>query len=221
MSLHGVSLVPGTTVYLRHWQRDQLGMFFPMQVADRRDDGLLLWAPAGAQGWHFNMPDGRGMAQTPLAEWSAARRVPAVHTIDHGVLSWHPRGRDYSVRWFFRPAGSFYQWYANLEAAASIWGDPELTVVDTVDWDLDVVVHPDRTWEWKDEDEFVARLAVPDAYWVDDEHRVRKAGDEIVELVDAGAFPFDGTWCDFRPDPAWPTIGPELPAGWDRPRRAR
>ena len=80
-----MSLLPGTTVYLRHWQRDQLGMFFPMQVADDREDGLLLWAPAGAQGWHFNMPDGRGMAQTPLTEWSAARRVPVPHAIDHGL----------------------------------------------------------------------------------------------------------------------------------------
>ncbi|MCY1141318.1 DUF402 domain-containing protein [Actinoplanes sp. Pm04-4] len=206
-----MSLLPGKTVYLRHWQRDQLGMFFPMQIADCLDDGLLLWAPAGAQGWHFNMPDGRGMAQTPLAEWSAARRVPAPHAIDHGLLSWHPRGRDYSVRWFFRPDGSFYQWYANLEAAASVQGGPELTVVDTVDWDLDVVVHPDRAWEWKDEDEFVARLAQPDAYWVDDEERVRRAGREIVELVGAGAFPFDGTWCDFRPDPAWPALVPADP----------
>lgn len=36
-------------------------------------------------------------------------------------------------------------------------------------------------------------------------------------MVEAGAFPFDGTWCDFRPDPAW-AVPAELPAGWDRPR---
>jgi Protein of unknown function (DUF402) len=207
----------GETVCLRHVQRDQLGALLPMRVVRDRPDGLLLWAPPGATGWHFDMPDGRTMARTPLPEWSATRRVPAAYTIDHGLLSLHPPGRDYSVRWFFRPDGRFFRWYANLEAPAIRWRDPGLAGLDTVDWDLDVVISPDRRWQWKDEDEFVARLALPGAYWVDDEERVRRAGKEIVALVEAGAFPFDGTWCDFRPDPAWPPSPAVLPAGWDRP----
>jgi hypothetical protein len=215
-----VEFVPGETVYLRHWQRDQLGLLFPMQVAQGRDDGLLLWAATGTQGWHFNMPDGRTMSQTPLGEWSAVQRVPVAHSITHGVLSWHPFGEDYSIRWFFQPDGVFYRWYANLEVPAVAWRDAGLAGLDTADWDLDVVVHPDRTWEWKDEDEFVARLAMPDAYWVDDEERVRRAGKDVIALVEAGAFPFDGTWCDFRPAPAWPTIPSSLPVGWNRPHAA-
>lgn len=42
----------------------------------------------------------------------------------------------------------------------------------------------------------------------------------MIALAEAGAFPFDGTWLDFRPDPAWPPIPPDLPDGWDRPRHA-
>ncbi|HEY0002486.1 MAG TPA: DUF402 domain-containing protein [Actinoplanes sp.] len=218
MVLRGVEFGPGQTVYLRHWQRHQLGLVFGMQVVEHRPDGLLLWAPTGTRGWHFNMPDGRTMARTPLPEWSTVRRVPVAHTIDHGVLAWHPAGADYSIRWFFRPDGAFSGWYGNLEAPAVAWHDAELAGIDTVDWDLDVVIRPDRTWQWKDEDEFVARLAMPDAYWVDDEERVRRAGKDVIELVEAGAFPFDGTWRDFRPDAAWPQIPAELPAGWDRHR---
>lgn len=213
MSQRHAGFVPGETVHLRHLQRDQLGLLFPMQVVDDRADGLLLWAPTGTQGWHFNMPDGRTMDQTPLPEWSAARRVPVPHAISHGLLTWHPHERDYSIRWFFRPDGTFFGWYANLEAPAVIWRDTALAGIDTVDWDLDVVIHPDRTWEWKDEDEFVARLAMPDAYWVEDEDRVRRAGKDVIELVEAGVFPFDGTWCDFHPDPAWPPISPDFRAG--------
>lgn len=220
MSGRRVELIPGETAYLRHWQRDQLGLVFPMQVADHRGDGILLWAPAGTQGWHFDMPDGRTMDRTPLREWSAVQRVPVAHKITHGLLSWHPLGLDYSIRWFFRPEGTFYRWYANLEAPASAWRDAELAGIDTVDWDLDVVIHPNRMWEWKDEDEFVARLAMPDAYWVDDEERVRRAGKDVIELVEARVFPFDGTWCEFRPDPMWPTIPSNLPAGLNRPRSA-
>jgi hypothetical protein len=218
MSQRYVEFVPGETIYLRHWQRDHLGLLFPMQVVQCGGDGVLLWAPAGAQGWHFNMPDGRGMDRTPLREWSASERVPVAHTVHHGLLSWHPAGRDYSIRWFFRPDGAFFGWYANLEAPAVAWRDEALAGLDTVDWDLDVVIHPDRSWEWKDEDEFVARLAMPDAYWVDDEDRVRRAGKDVIELVEAGVFPFDGTWCDFRPDPAWPPMSSTFPAGGKRPR---
>ena len=94
------------------------------------------------------------------------------------------------------------------------WRRRGVAYLDTVDWDLDIWVQPDRTWAWKDEDLFVERLAHPHAYWVDDEPRVRRAGDAVVALVEAGVFPFDGTWCDFRPDTGWPQIPTGLPDGW-------
>ncbi|MEV0902454.1 DUF402 domain-containing protein [Actinoplanes sp. NPDC049802] len=221
MSKETVEFVPGETVYLRHAQRDQVGLLLPLRVVEDRGDAVVLWAPAGTRGWHANMPDGRTMAQTPLPEWSATPRIPAPHIVDHGVLSWHPRGRDYSIRWFYRTDGTFYRWYANLEAPPVLWRDGGLAGLDTADWDLDVVIEPDRTWEWKDEEVFRQRLTMPEAYWVDDEERVRRAGEEVIALVEAGAFPFDGTWCDFRPDPAWPSLPTELPPGWDRPLPTR
>jgi hypothetical protein len=209
--------IAGETVYVRQFQRGQIGGLFPMLVVRDEPDGVLLWGPTGNTFWVFDMPDGRTLTQTPLAEWSTTRRVPAAMTRDHSLLSWHPTGQDYSVRWFFRPDGEFFAWYANLEEPSVAWRDPGLAGLDTVDWDLDVWIHPDRSWEWKDEELFVARLAVPDAYWVDDEERVRTAGKDVIALVEAAAFPFDGTWCDFRPDPSWPAMSPDLPAGWDRP----
>ena len=217
MGCRGDQFDPGEIVYLRHLQRDQIGLLFPLQIVEDRADSVLLWAPAGAQGWHFAMPDGRTPDRTPLPEWMAARRVPVAHTVTHGALIWDPPGLDYSVRWFFRADGEFLGWYANLEAPSIRWRDAGIAGIDTVDWDLDVVVDRDREWRWKDEDEFAERLRVPDAYWVDDEDRVRMAGRQIIELVEAGEFPFDGTWCDFRPTREWPSFSPDLPSGWDRP----
>jgi hypothetical protein len=216
----GVGLVVGETAYLRHVQRHQFGGLFPLRVAVDRPDGVLLWAPAGTTYWHFDMPDGRTLTQTSLPEWSAAHRMPVARSVPHGVLSWHPHGRDFSVRWFFDVEGRFYAWYANLEAPAVVWRRRGVAYLDTVDWDLDIWVQPDRSWTWKDEDIFVERLAQADVYWVDDEPRVRRAGAAVVALIEAGAFPFDGTWCDFRPDPAWPAIPTELPDGWHMLDRA-
>jgi hypothetical protein len=211
---------PGQTVYVRHFQGTQLGGVYPFRVVLDRPDGVLLWAATGTTYWHLDMPDGRRLAATPLAEWSATRRVPVARRSRHGTLCWHPVGADHSVRWFFHPDGRFHAWYANLEAPAVAWRDTGLAGLDTVDWDLDVWVHPDRRWEWKDADLFAARLAEPEGYWVDDPERVRRAGRAVVAQVEAGVFPFDGTWCDFRPDPDWPAGPTGLPAGWRRPRAA-
>ncbi|BEL06951.1 DUF402 domain-containing protein [Actinoplanes sichuanensis] len=209
-------LAPGDTVWLRHLQRRRIGLVVPFQAVADLGDAVLLWAPADNAAWHFTLPDGRGMGEVPLPEWSASDRIPVPHTIDHGVLSWHPRERDYSIRWFFRPDGTFFRWYANLEAPPALWRHGDLTGLDTTDWDLDVVVEPDRGWRWKDEELFATRLTMPEAYWADDEDRVRRAGQEVIALAEAGKFPFDGTWRDFRPDPAWPPLPRELPPGWDR-----
>ena len=212
-----VVFMPGETILLRHAQRDRLGLVVPHRVVSDTEEAVLLWVPAGSRGWHFTMPDGRNMPETPLPEWSASRRVPAPHTLAEGLLCWHPRGRDYSIRWIFSADGAFSRWYANLEAPAVTWRDPGMAGLDTSDWDLDVVIRPDRSWEWKDEDEFAERLTMPESYWVDDEQRVRQAGKDVIALAEAGEFPFDGTWCDFRPDPDWPALPRDLPAGWDRP----
>jgi hypothetical protein len=104
----------------------------------------------------------------------------------------------------------------NLEEHAVRWDDGGVAGVDVVDQDLDVVVAPDRSWRWKDEDEFAERLAFPGHYWVSDEAAVRAEGLRVIKQAEAGDFPFDGTWTDFRPDPSWP-VPTALPDGWDRP----
>jgi hypothetical protein len=39
----------------------------------------------------------------------------------------------------------------------------------------------------------------------------------MIALAEAGEYPFDGSWVDFQPDPAW-VMPDALPTGWDRPR---
>jgi hypothetical protein len=211
---------PGETVYPRHFQRDAISAMSVTRVVRHDAAGLLVWSGAGERFWLWDMPDGRTMRDTPLAEWTAtAGKVCTPRRAWHGTLAWHPTGADYSIRLLFAPDGEFTGWYANLELAAVGWRDGELAGLDTVDWDLDIVIEADRSWRWKDEEEFAQRLRSPEHYWVSDEARVRRAGREVVELVEAGASPFDGSWQDFRPDPAWTTHDADRPPnGWDRPR---
>jgi hypothetical protein len=157
------------------------------------------------------------MRDMPFAEWVTLRYRPEFATWNGpGVLEFTPPDAAHSVWWFRTPEGAFAGWYVNLEEPAARWDDGHLAGVDTVDQDLDIWVEPDRSWRWKDVEEFDERLAFPEYYWVSDGEAVWAEGRRVVKLIEAGEFPFDGTWCDFQPDPQW-TVPAVLPGGWDRP----
>jgi hypothetical protein len=152
----------------------------------------------------------------PFEDWGGIPKKLGEFSWAGDALMLHPPGAGYSVWWFFGPGHRFAGWYVNLEHPSVRWADGELLGIDTIDWDIDITVAPDRSWKWKDEEQFAKHMQY-DHYWVDDEAAVRAAGAEAVGLIKSAAFPFDGTWCDFRPDPSWPEFQ-SLPAGWDRGR---
>jgi hypothetical protein len=132
--------------------------------------------------------------------------------VGEGILQWFPPDRSAASVWWFFDDGEFHGWYVNLEAPAVRWPGG----VDTTDHALDLWVEPDRTWTWKDEGEFAERTGHP-WYWTAAEAAgIRATGERMAARVEAGAFPFDGSWCDFTPDPQWTVPG--LAAGWDRLR---
>jgi hypothetical protein len=207
---------PGRTVLYRNTHHGRVVNVRPCRVVSDDERGLLLWLARGTPVTVEVADDGRGVRQMPFAEWAGLgrRMVPATWQ-GPGILKFLPPEADHSV-WFFRDdAGRFAGWYVNLEERAVRWDDGGVAGADVVDQDLDVWVEPDRTWRWKDEDEFAERLALPEHYWVPDEQAVRDEGRRVIKLIEAGEFPFDGTWTDFVPDDSWDV--PDLPPGWDRP----
>jgi predicted RNA-binding protein associated with RNAse of E/G family len=153
----------------------------------------------------------------PFLEWvSAPKTIKSATWQGYGILVLMPPNAAHSVWWFWDADGAFDSWYINLESPAARWDDGDLAGVDTVDHDLDVVARPDGSWQLKDEDEFTERLAYPDHYWVSDEAAVRAEAARVIEAFEARRYPFDGSWCDFRP-PSW-RVPEALPPGWDRPR---
>jgi len=208
----------GRVVLRRHFMRDRLlARVWAGHVAADDWRGLWLWIPEGSVFRDIGAADGRTFRQVPFADWGrTATAMRELRWQGSDVLMLHPTGAEYSV-WFLFADGVFRAWYVNLERPAVRWDDGPAAGIDTVDHDLDLVIEPDRSWRWKDEEEFADHLAHPDVYWVDDEATVRAAGERVVKLVEAGEFPFDGTGCDFRPDPMW-GVPEALPPGWDRPR---
>lgn len=208
----------GRVILHRHFQGDRLGLLKTATVVRDDDQGLLLWVPRGTPMLDRRAVDGRGLRAMPFAEWiDTDTRLWEVAWNGRSVLKWLPRDADHSVWFFWNDDDRFRSWYVNLEEGGVRWDDGEIGGVDIVDQDLDIVAQPDRSWRWKDEEEFVERLAYPEHYWVHDEASVRAEGERVAKLIEAGAFPFDGTWLGFTPDPGW-TVRDRVPAGWERPR---
>ncbi|MFF1614864.1 DUF402 domain-containing protein [Amycolatopsis sp. NPDC058278] len=198
---------PGQTVVERFHRPDgSIGQVHPLRVLE--DDGRVLraWLPAGTPIIGSRLADGRLMRDAPLDQ---RFRIPRVAVPD----SWHgastlrriPEDEWSSVWWFFDLEGRFKNWYVNLEIPLGRTAG----AVDRIDGVLDVVVERDGSWRWDDEDEAEAALEVG-RLTLEQFDRLRVEGERIGALAERGAYPFDGTDTDFRPDGGWPA--PELPA---------
>lgn len=208
----------GRVILHRHFHGVRLGLLKTAVVVADDDRGLLLWVPQGSPMLDRKAVDGRGLRAMPFAEWlRTPTELKRVVWSGPGVLKLLPPGQAHSVWWLRHADGSLRFLYVNLEEPGVRWDDGAVAGVDIVDQDLDILVHPDGRWEWKDEQEFVERLAFPGDYWVSDGEEVRAEGRRLVKRIEAREFPFDGSLLDFRPDPAW-SVPAEVPSGWDRPR---
>jgi Protein of unknown function (DUF402) len=201
-----------TCVVQEVW-RDRVWAARPMRVV-RDEDGLAaLWCPRGTRWKAPTTPPGRPrdddrgerLAQCALrgdwvfrdAEWD----VDTLVLLREGA--WHAIW----VSWL--PSGAHWGWYVNLQLP---YRRTELGF-ETMDLVLDLIIDPDRSWRWKDEDElatWVARGAcAPELA-----ERIREEGLAVARRAERNEPPFCEPWPEWRPDPSWEV--PELPAGWDR-----
>jgi hypothetical protein len=165
---------------------------------------LYCWLPVGAGFGHRQWPDGSPVRAAPVEKFAAAK-LHLGSWQGRSALIWMPAGRAHSVWWFFTD-GQFRGWYVNLEERTGFWRHGGWYGLDVTDHELDIVVAPDRSWQWKDEAELDDVTGLP-GYW--DARRSDEIRAEAVRVIadaEAGRFPFDGSWCDFRPDPAWPIL---------------
>lgn len=197
---------PGDTVmyrYIRQWNSHGLPPEVrgvrPTRVVEANDNYVLLWQPAGVgvlSGWH---PDGKSPRDVSLERrfepgWST---VPEVWEGSSVLYLMRPEKWS-SVHWFFDEEGRFRNWYVNVETP----GEPTSQSWDTDDLELDVVIQPDRTWHFKDEDEFEAACKAgainPKAA-----DRAQREAEEMAAAAEKGTGPFSGIWTDFTPGKDW------------------
>jgi len=85
--------------------------------------------------------------------------------------------------------------------------------VDTLDLDLDLIINPDFTYEWKDVDDYQKAIEheIISPEWI---QGVEEAKQVIFEKLEKRQYPYDGSWLNWMPDPNWRP--PPLPENWDK-----
>jgi hypothetical protein len=84
--------------------------------------------------------------------------------------------------------------------------------LDTLDLDLDLIVNPDHSIEWKDEADYQKAIdeEIILSEWTEE---IERAKIEILDKLKKRKYPFDNSWLDWIPDSNWPP--PRLPKNWD------
>ena len=196
---------PGETVALRYITRDNKpGMAWPATVVRDSEELTALFIPAGATYKKWAMvpttgADGRPLRRLEDTLWrrdTLRLMYPGAH---HSIwLSWTGAGADRQLHCY----------YINLE-------EPFRRTpisLDTNDHTLDVVVEPDLTWRWKDEEEFATRTA-QGVFSAEFAAFARTEAESVIARLEARQSPFCDGWESWVPDPTWSC--PTLPEGWD------
>ncbi|AJE82689.1 hypothetical protein SLNWT_2313 [Streptomyces albus] len=203
---------PGAQILWRY--RENAGERFhicrPVTVVEDTAELLAVWLAPGTECVKPVLADGTPVHLEPLAtRYTKPRAVQRDRWFGTGVLKLARPGDPWSVWLFWEQGWRFKNWYVNLEQPRERWAGG----VDSEDHFLDICVYEDRSWSWRDEDEFAEaqRAGLMDAGQAG---RVREAGRRAVAHIGEWGAPFADGWQDWRPDPTW-TI-PSLPDNWDR-----
>jgi hypothetical protein len=195
---------PGETVVRRFLHHDRrIAAVQAARVVADDARGLLLFVDLGAESMRRTDLTGKPTRHLPVAEELALpTMLSPVRRENFRSLLLLPPGAPHAVSWSWHTDGTFAGWYANLETPARRWPGG----VDSHDQTLDLLIAPDRSWHFKDEED-LATLDPAEAA------TVRAEGARLGELAEAAAFPFDGTWLDFAPPAEWTPAA--LPPWWD------
>jgi Protein of unknown function (DUF402) len=188
----------GQTITVRNVRGGMVTHASAAIVVEDRPDRVVTYAPLGT-----------GMRWSDM-DWSTGTQSATYpqrrHTTD-AVAIYTPGTRHTITAMYRGGGGPFICWYVDLV-------DPVRRVADGIvfcDQQLDIVIAPNRQWQWKDEDH-VARCV--ELGWMTPAfaQSLRHEGEAVVERLARNAAPFNEPWPDWRADPAWPV--PDLPANW-------
>jgi hypothetical protein len=205
---------PGDVIVHQETWRGRVWAARPLVVVADDGENLILWLPVGTVRKVPMTPPGRldaGDRKSRIIDLMAKGDWIHVDHVWEVSNLWFLRPGDRHAVWVgWLPTGESFGWYINLQ-------EPFRRTpigIEAIDLHLDVVVDPDRTWRWKDEDEFeelLEREILDPALG----ETLRAEARRVIDTLQAGGPPFDTDWHSWQAPTEWPI--PTLPAGWDTP----
>ncbi len=196
---------PGDTVLLRSVYRGRVRFAMPHRLVELTPERVALYVGPGTRGKRFAGSPLHQVEDLSTYDWSLGDHV----WTRNRALRLTPFGAAHSVDLLWdADTDDLRCWYVNLQEPLR----PTPLGFDTRDRALDIVVSPDRSWAWKDEDHLEAATALG-RFSAEEAASIREEAERVIRLIEAWAPPFCEGWEDWRPDPTWPL--PELPPGWE------
>ena len=180
--------------------RGRVRWVMPHVIVDETPELAVLYVPPGTRGRRPHRPFIDDPSQLHTLRWN---HVEHIWTGSHALRLLRPGAAHCLYLFWAEDDWAFQGWYVNLQAPFR----RTPCCFDTRDHALDVVVEPDGTWRWKDEEhlELATHLG---AFTEEEATEIRAEGERVI-----AAWPFPTGWEGWRPGPAWPA--PSLPDGWD------
>lgn len=203
---------PGSTIVHQEVWQGRVWAARPLTVIEDIADRMLLWIPKGTvrkvPATPPSRPDPLTRHARIIENLDRCDWVLGEHVWDVSSL-WILHPGDWHAIWVsWKEPGVHLGWYVDLQRPFRRT-DIGIEAMDLI---LDVVVEPDMSWRWKDNDEF-DEIVEREVFERPTSERVRQAAATVIQRIEQVAPPFSEHWPSWRPNTEWPT--PVLPKGWD------
>ncbi len=209
---------PGDPLVVTEVWHGHLWSAIPHTLVSADETGHVTYLAPDAVGAYATSRGVPGRAHLSRGE----RKLAALQTLVYRVVEAPHHFAPLASLHFFRPGSwarvnlgwsadrsQFLGWYVNFEVPYQLV-DHGLQTMDLV---LDMLVTPDRTWRWKDRDEFDDALA-RGILSADIAATLEAEAAQVIDQVERRQGPFADAWPGWRPDPRWstPLLAPQLRA---------
>ncbi|HLF78534.1 MAG TPA: DUF402 domain-containing protein [Dehalococcoidia bacterium] len=180
---------------------------WPHVVLEDSDERIALYMPEGTHLWRWDVL-GERLHQERIVQGELVRLFFPGKRFEVSLFYDTGTGPARHVEYLFPGVrGRFFGWKVDV---TSLFARTEIGF-DMIDETLDIMMKPDRTHRWKDEDqlEVFVDLGIYSKVEVEELHRI---GEDVVRSMEKREPPFDDEWVNWRPEPGL-KIG-QIPVGW-------
>ena len=199
---------PNDVIALRDFYRKRLWhALSTIVVKDSSEETVLVLLPGAeciaVEGYLEGKARSKRRWDFKNSDWNLAKFI--WHTNRILVIAEPKKYYSVSLSWNNNDSNFLY-YYVNFQLP--IQRSP--VGLDTLDLDLDLIVNPDHSIEWKDEDEYQKAIeaGIVLSRWAEE---VEIAKVEVLGRIEKRKYPFDRSWLDWKPDshllpPKYPEI---------------